>query len=130
MGDELAMRLLRAGARGLLPPSAGSADVAEAIRVVSRGGRYLTPELQRLCAERYLVDIDDQSPGDSLSPREFQILRLLALGHTNREIAVRLHISVKTVETYQAHIKEKLALRNARELVQHAVEWSVNAKGA
>jgi DNA-binding CsgD family transcriptional regulator len=65
------------------------------------------------------------SPLSSLSDRELEVFRLIGDGHATRQIADELHISVKTVESYQAHIKEKLALRSARELVQHAIKWSV-----
>ena len=57
------------------------------------------------------------------------MFRLIGEGHPTRQIADELHLSVKTIESYQAHIKEKLALRNARELVQHAIEWTVSLKG-
>ena len=57
------------------------------------------------------------------------MFRLIGEGHGTRQIADELHLSVKTIESYQAHIKEKLALRNARELLQHAIEWTVNLKG-
>ena len=60
-----------------------------------------------------------------LSDRELEVYRLIGAGHGTRQIADQLHLSVKTVETYQAHIKEKLSLRNARELVQHAIEWNL-----
>jgi DNA-binding CsgD family transcriptional regulator len=65
-----------------------------------------------------------------LSDRELEVYRLIGTGHGTRQIADELHVSAKTIESYQAHIKEKLSLRNARELVQHAVEWSVSLKGA
>jgi DNA-binding NarL/FixJ family response regulator len=119
--DEQAVRLLRAGARGLVPPHAGAAEVAEALGVVGRGGLYLEPELQRLCAERYLVDAGGRGACDSLSHREFQVLRLLALGHTNREIASRLHLSVKTVDTHRTHVLHKLGLRNNADLARFAI---------
>jgi DNA-binding CsgD family transcriptional regulator len=70
-----------------------------------------------------------EAPGsslDTLSDRELEVFRLIGLGHGTRQIAEELGLSVKTVEAYQAHIKEKLALRNARELFQHALQW-VNA---
>jgi DNA-binding NarL/FixJ family response regulator len=74
--------------------------------------------------------ISPRDPLAKLSDRELEVFRLIGAGHGTRQIADELHVSAKTVESYQAHIKEKLALRNARELVQHAVEWSLNAKGA
>lgn len=63
-----------------------------------------------------------------LSDRELEVFRLVGEGHGTRQIAEELHLSVKTVETYQAHIKEKLSLRNARELIQHAIEWRLADK--
>ena len=69
------------------------------------------------------------SPLVNLTDRELEVFRLIGEGHGTRQIADELHLSVKTIESYQAHIKEKLALRNARELVQHAIEWTVNLKG-
>jgi DNA-binding CsgD family transcriptional regulator len=69
------------------------------------------------------------SPLLNLTDRELEVFRLIGEGHGTRQIADELHLSVKTIESYQAHIKEKLALRNARELVQHAIEWTVNLKG-
>jgi DNA-binding CsgD family transcriptional regulator len=69
------------------------------------------------------------SPLLNLTDRELEVFRLIGEGHGTRQIADELHLSVKTIESYQAHIKEKLALRNARELVQHAIEWTVNLNG-
>jgi DNA-binding NarL/FixJ family response regulator len=69
------------------------------------------------------------SPLLNLTDRELEVFRLIGAGHGTRQIADELHLSVKTIESYQAHIKEKLALRNARELVQHAIEWTVNLNG-
>jgi len=63
-----------------------------------------------------------------LSDRELEVFRLIGEGHGTRQIAEELHVSVKTVESYQAHIKEKLSLRSARELMQHAIQWNMNEK--
>ena len=78
-----------------------------------------------------------QCPGQSGSPvaydltdRELEVFRLIGEGHGTRQIAEQLHISVKTVESYQAHIKEKLSLKNARELVQRAIQWTIANKGS
>jgi len=68
-------------------------------------------------------------PLSKLSDRELEVFRLIGAGHGTRQIADELHVSIKTVESYQAHIKEKLGLRNARELVQHAIERTVNVGG-
>ena len=77
-----------------------------------------------------LRDEKQQSPLEDLSRRESEVFRLIGLGHSTRQIAEILRISAKTVESYQAHIKEKLCLRNARELIQHAVEWTLAKKQA
>ena len=65
------------------------------------------------------------SPVSGLSDRELEVFRLIGKGTARAKSPTTLHLSIKTVETYQTHIKEKLALRNARELVQHAIEWSL-----
>jgi len=70
------------------------------------------------------------SPLADLTDRELEVFRLIGHGHGTRQIAEALHLSVKTVESYQAHIKEKLSLHNARELVQHAIQWSIRDKSA
>ena len=72
----------------------------------------------------------EHSSISELTDRELEVFRLIGEGHGTRQIAEALHLSVKTVESYQAHIKEKLSLRTARELVQHAVEWNMREKTA
>ncbi len=79
-------------------------------------------------SEVLLLRVD--SPLSNLSDRELEVFRLIGEGHATRQIADELHISIKTVESYQAHIKEKLSLRSARELLQHAIKWSLSEKGA
>jgi DNA-binding NarL/FixJ family response regulator len=66
------------------------------------------------------------SPVAELSDRELEVFRLIGEGHSTRKIAEELHLSVKTVETYQAHIKDKLSLKSGRELVQRAIQWSID----
>ena len=65
------------------------------------------------------------SPVDNLTDRELEVFRLIGEGHGTRQISDDLHLSIKTVETYQAHIKEKMGLKNARELVQYAIQWAI-----
>jgi DNA-binding CsgD family transcriptional regulator len=72
----------------------------------------------------------ERSSVSELTDRELEVFRLIGEGHGTRQIAEALHLSVKTVESYQAHIKEKLSLRSGRELVQHAVQWTVREKTA
>jgi DNA-binding NarL/FixJ family response regulator len=76
------------------------------------------------------VNPAEQSSMTELTDRELEVFRLIGDGLGTRQIAEALHLSVKTVESYQAHIKEKLSLRSGRELVQHAVEWNMREKTA
>ena len=134
MHDELtyAERALRAGANGYIMKQEATEKVLIAIRRILSGELYLSDRLKNRMLQNFVrrsVPAAD-SPLSNLSDRELEVFRLIGEGHATRQIADELRISVKTVESYQAHIKEKLALRNARELLQHAIKWSVTEKGA
>jgi two-component system response regulator NreC len=110
-----------AGANGYVLKEAADAEVVEAIREVAGGGRYVHPALgARLVA----ADAEERARADAdpLSDREREVLRLLALGHTNQEIAKMLYLSVRTVETHRAHIMQKLRLGTRAELVRYAID--------
>src|SRR6476660_9829312 len=109
------------GASGYVLKEAADAEVVGAIREVARGGRYVHPALG---ARLVSADADERrrAEEDPLSEREREVLRLLALGHTNQEIAKMLYISVRTVETHRAHIMQKLRLTTRAELVRYAIE--------
>jgi two-component system response regulator NreC len=111
---------LGAGASGYVLKEAADNEVVTAIREVASGGRYVHPELGAR-----LVDAETQerrrAEEDPLSERESEVLRLLALGHTNQEIAKQLYISVRTAETHRAHIMQKLRLSSRAELVRYAL---------
>jgi two-component system response regulator NreC len=110
-----------AGARGYVLKEAADAEVVSAIREVAQGGRYVHPELgARLIAAE--SEERKRAEGDPLSDREREVLRLLALGHTNQEIAKQLYISVRTAETHRAHIMQKLRLSSRAELVRYALD--------
>ena len=133
MHDEAvyAERALRAGANGYIMKQEATDKVLTAIRHILGGDVYLSDRLTKRMLQQFVNgSVSPRDPLAKLSDRELEVYRLIGAGHSTRQIADELHVSTKTVESYQAHIKEKLALRNARELVQHAVEWSVNAKGA
>jgi DNA-binding NarL/FixJ family response regulator len=133
MHDEsvYAERALRAGANGYIMKQEAADKVITAIRHILGGDVYLSDRLTKQMLQQFVNgSISPRDPLAKLSDRELEVFRLIGAGHGTRQIADELHVSTKTVESYQAHIKEKLALRNARELVQHAVEWSLNAKGA
>jgi two-component system response regulator NreC len=109
-----------AGASGYVLKEAADSEVVAAVREVARGGRYVNPELG---ARLITADAEArrEAASDPLSDREREVLRLLALGHTNQEIAKQLFISVRTAETHRAHIMQKLRLGTRAELVRHAL---------
>jgi len=108
------------GASGYVLKEAADTEVVAAIREVARGGRYVHPELgaRLVAAETDELRRAEENP---LSEREQEVLRLLALGHTNQEIAKSLYISVRTAETHRAHIMQKLRLTTRAELVRYAL---------
>ncbi len=110
-----------AGASGYLLKEAADDELVQAIREVASGGRYVHPALgARLAAAE--AEARARAEADPLSEREREVLRLLALGHTNQEIAKLLFISVRTAETHRAHVMQKLRLSTRAELVRHALE--------
>jgi DNA-binding NarL/FixJ family response regulator len=133
MHDEsiYAERAMRAGANGYIMKQEATEKVLVAIRRILQGDVYLSDRLTSTMLQQYVRGAAPAkgSPLVNLTDRELEVFRLIGEGHGTRQIAEELHLSVKTIESYQAHIKEKLALRNARELVQHAIEWTVNLSG-
>ena len=110
-----------AGASGYVLKEAADTEVVAAVREVAAGGRYVNPELgARLVAAD--TEAAKRAEEDPLSDREREVLRLLALGHTNQEIAKQLYISVRTAETHRAHIMQKLRLQSRAELVRYALD--------
>jgi DNA-binding NarL/FixJ family response regulator len=121
-----AERALRAGARGYMMKEEASEKVLTALRCLLLGQVYLSETM----ASRLLSfavgghSSDGASPADRLSDRELEVFRLIGHGFGNTNIATQLHLSPKTVETYRAHIKEKLNLTSSTELLQHAIKWA------
>jgi two-component system response regulator NreC len=109
-----------AGASGYVLKEAADTDVVEAVRVVSDGRQYLHPALGARLIESEARE-REEAEADPLSEREREVLRLLALGHTNQEIAKMLYISVRTAESHRAHIMQKLRLQTRAELVRYAL---------
>ena len=131
MHDELtyAERALRAGANGYIMKQEATTRVLTAVRRILKGEVYLSDRAASRVVQQYVRgSARDTSPIAELSDRELEVFRLIGQGHGTRQIAEELHLSIKTVESYQAHIKEKLSLRSARELVQHAILWSLSNK--
>jgi two-component system, NarL family, response regulator NreC len=113
-----------AGASGYVLKEAADAELVAAVREVAAGQRYVHPALgARLVAAE--ADERARAEEDPLSEREHEILRLLALGHTNQEIASQLYLSVRTVETHRAHIMQKLRISTRAQLVRYALERGV-----
>ena len=126
MRDEgiFAERALRAGADGYITKEEGTEKAIEAIRVLMQGKRYLSNEL----AEKIMDALVGATPGtesavQSLSDRELEVLELIGDGLGSREVARKLHLSIKTVESHREHIKAKLGLSRATELVSYAFNW-------
>lgn len=122
--DESYLRgLLEAGAAGYVLKRSATADLVHAIRTVAAGGTYIDPNLAARLVNVYIDAPSSHPPavrGD-LTAREADVVRLIALGHSNKEIAARLEISVKTVESHKARALERLGLRSRADLVQHAL---------
>ena len=132
MHDETiyAERALRAGANGYIMKQEATEKVLVAVRRILNGEIYVSDHIANKMLKHYITGagtLRNSSIAD-LSDRELEVFRLIGEGHGTRQIAEELHLSVKTVESYQAHIKEKLSLRSARELMQHAIQWNMNEK--
>jgi two-component system response regulator NreC len=111
--------LLRAGAAGYVLKQAADRKLTEAIRIAAAGGSYIDPELGGALAKL------EADPLDSLSERERELLRLVALGYTNREIGERLFLSVRAIEVNRAKLMEKLGIQSRPDLVRFAIDQGV-----
>jgi DNA-binding NarL/FixJ family response regulator len=127
MHDEslYAVRALRAGADGYVMKHEAMANVIQAIREVFNGRPYLSPTMAAQVITKFA---HRQAEGEAdaverLSDRELEVLQLIGKGHDVRQIANLLHLSPKTVETHRAHIKDKLDLKNSREVTRFALQW-------
>lgn len=119
--DQYAVRVVRAGAMGYLTKESAEADLVEAVRRVASGKRFLTQTLAEALLDALDVD-PDADPHAALSDREYQVLRLLASGHTVGGIAERLSLSVKTVSTYRTRLLQKMGMSTNAELTRYALE--------
>jgi DNA-binding NarL/FixJ family response regulator len=135
MHDEslYALRALRAGAKGYVMKAEAMQNVLSALRKVAGGEIYVSENVSNQLIFK-AIQSDDAgvgSPVDNLSDRELEVFELLGRGYPSREIAERLHLSVKTIETHRAHIKEKMNFKDASEMIRFAVEWTAQqASGA
>jgi DNA-binding NarL/FixJ family response regulator len=127
MHDEavFAERVLRAGARGYIMKVEAGKRILEALRRVLAGQIWVSDRMSAQILETFSGRHPEasRSPIERLSDREFEVLELIGQGHTTREIAERLHLSTKTIETHRLNIKEKIGVRTGAELVRYAVCW-------
>lgn len=130
MHDETtyAERALRARANGYIMKQEATEKVLVAVRRILGGGIYLSDRMADKVLQQYMSGSGGSAHSRiaDLSDRELEVFRLIGDGHGTRQIAEELHLSIKTVETYQAHIKEKLGLRTGRELLQQAIFWKMS----
>jgi DNA-binding NarL/FixJ family response regulator len=133
MHDEslYALRALRAGAKGYVMKAEAMNYVIAAIRKVLNHEIYVSPRFSERLVFRAVQSLEGGmgSPVDKLSDRELEVLQLLGKGSGTREIANNLHLSVKTIETHRAHIKEKLGFKDAGEMVRFAIDWVAQEQG-
>jgi len=132
MHDETlhAERVIRAGARGYITKQEATRKIMLAIRTVLSGGVYLSERMTaQLAADAVGQRHRAGLPLDQLSDRELLVFEMIGQGHATRQIAEELHLDMRTVETYRARIKDKLNLKDANDLLQHAIRW-VQAGGA
>jgi two-component system, NarL family, response regulator NreC len=116
---SFARQALQSGARGFVLKESADDELLEAIRLAAAGDTYLNPRLgARLAAQ----PSEPAGPPDDLSERELEVLRLIALGHTNAEIAGQLYLSVRTVESHRSHIQQKTRRSSRAELVRYALQ--------
>jgi DNA-binding NarL/FixJ family response regulator len=130
MYDEnlYAERVLRAGARGYINKEQATSQIIEAIRAVLDGKVYLSPAMTEKLLGRHVGPAGKESgrsPIDALTDRELEVLRLIGQGVKTADIATRLHLSVKTVETYRDRLRQKLDLRDGTELAHFAAQWEL-----
>jgi len=133
MHDEslYAERALRAGALAYIMKKSGSAEVMDAIRKALRGEYYMNDSIGTVIMKKALGNLPQaaESPVAALTDRELEVFEMIGNGKTTREIAGALNLSIKTVDAHRTHIKAKLSLHNAAELIQHAVRY-VEGQGA
>ncbi|MFA5422769.1 MAG: response regulator transcription factor [Phycisphaerae bacterium] len=130
MHDEslYAERSLRAGARGYVMKSEATVKVVDAIRKIQSGRIFVSDNVAAKMMNKIVGGGPDvgASAIDKLSDRELEVFSLIGQGYSTRKIAQRLHLSIKTIETYRAHLKDKLNLSDATELLQYAIRWATS----
>jgi DNA-binding NarL/FixJ family response regulator len=124
-GEEYIRQAVRSGAAGYLLKDAGVAELEIAIRAVERGDRYLSPAVSRQLVDDYLDRLNDEDTRERLTPRQREVLQLIAEGYTTQQIALKLNIAVKTVETHRTQLMERLGIHDVAGLVRYAVRAGI-----
>jgi two-component system response regulator NreC len=124
--DDYFFEMIKAGASGYLLKGAETNELIDAIRIVARGEVYLYPTMAQMLVQEYVQRIEGNTEANSLlSPREIEILRMLAEGYSNNEIATNLVISPSTVHTHRRNLMNKLGFTNRRELIEYARQQGI-----
>lgn len=120
--EEYVLQALRAGAAGYMLKDSATAELERALEAVMQGETYLSPPISKQVVEGYVQRVGAEQPAaDNLTPRQRQVLQLIAGGQSTKEIAYRLELSVKTVETHRAQLMERLQIRDIAGLVKYAI---------
>jgi DNA-binding NarL/FixJ family response regulator len=120
--EEYVLQALRSGAVGYMLKDSATAELELALRAVMQGETYLSPPISKQVVDGYVQRVGTEQPApDNLTPRQRQVLQLIAEGHSTKEIAYRLELSVKTVETHRAQLMERLQIREIAGLVKYAI---------
>ncbi|HEX9194208.1 MAG TPA: response regulator transcription factor [Burkholderiales bacterium] len=128
--EEYVLQALRAGASGYLLKDSATAELELALKGVMQGETYLSPRISKQVVDGYVQRVGaDQSSPDLLTPRQRQVLQLIAEGHSTKEIAYRLELSVKTIETHRAQLMERLQIRDIAGLVKYAIRYGLVSAG-
>jgi RNA polymerase sigma factor (sigma-70 family) len=126
--DEYVTQMLEAGAAGYVLKKVAGSELVYAIRSVYGGEAFLYPSITKRLVEDYLRRVEsgqERATFDGLTEREREVLQLVAEGHTNKEIAERLNLSVRTVQNHRAHIMEKLGMHDRGELIKYAIQKGI-----
>ena len=130
--EVYAERALRAGAKGYVMKQQATEQLLNAIDQITAGDVYISPRLKDRMLNRLFTHSPDKvaSPPELLSDREFEVFRLIGNGYGTRAIAERLHLSVKTIDSYREHLKQKLNLGTSSDLVRYAIQWGKSQPAA
>jgi DNA-binding NarL/FixJ family response regulator len=119
--ERYLLEALKAGASGYVLKRAADTDLVEAVRAVARGNSFISPHAESTLVKRFLEDPAEGDPTERLTPREREVVKLIAEAYTNKEIAAILNLAEKTVESHRANVLAKLGMRDRVELVRYAI---------